>query len=245
MNPAIADPLNPEHPPTLGELKPILEGALRDAHFAARVDLRGVGSVLDLTVLSHKAPFDRTLDAANAWMASVGIGGTATFNDFHDIVVTLSTAAEVHKLTTALLEPHIRAHAVADELSGLLEAHHLSSSIELQGTHAVEVVLAGDELEAVAGFAAKLDAPAIEAGLALHRPRGMRRLAERLQWLVTGALGSAVCATATPGCAHDPDHITLHLTIDQAQRLTQRLPCPTQDNPIATCPVRSASRGIS
>ncbi|MEU4659494.1 hypothetical protein AB0G32_37125 [Streptomyces sp. NPDC023723] len=95
----------------------------------------------------------------------------------------------------------------------------------------MKVTLADDDLSAAVRFAARLGAAGIDAGLAINRPRGMRRLTERLQWLVTGTVGTTVHADATPGCTHAPDLITLHLTIDQAQSLAQRLTpvCAPQD----------------
>ncbi|MBT2412067.1 hypothetical protein J7I94_16070 [Streptomyces sp. ISL-12] len=216
-------PTPPQAPQPAAALEQHLEEALCHAHFAARVDLADNGAALQLTMLSSLTPFDRTVEAATAWLSSVGINGTAAFNEAYDIVLTLDTAAAVRQFVAVLLEPRIRAHTAADDLAELLSAHGLLHRVRLQGTSAMEVTLADDDLSAAVRFAAGLGAVGIDAGLMLNRPRGMRRLAERLQWLVTGAVGSAVHAAATPGCSHSPDLVTLHLTVDQAQSLAQRL----------------------
>ncbi|MFK0120139.1 hypothetical protein [Streptomyces sp. NPDC090994] len=230
----------PTAPQPAAALEQHLEGALHRAHFAARANLAADGAALQLTMLSSQTPFDRTIEAATTWLSSAGIDGTATFNEAYDIVLTLPTATAIHRLVAVLLEPRIRAHTTADNLAELLSAHGLPHHVRLQGTSTIEVTLADDDLSTTVRFADRLGAAGIDAGLTLDRPRGMRRLAERLQWLVTGTVGSTVHTAATPECAHSPDLITLDLTLDQAQSLTQRLRPAGEDHGTTTGADRSA-----
>ncbi|CAL9412441.1 hypothetical protein [Streptomyces sp. enrichment culture] len=227
MTPSGNHPAPPATFPPAIEAKEHLDDALAQAHFAARVDAGDDGKSLHLTVFSQA--FDRTVEAATTWLAEAGVDGTATLDEALNLVITLPTAAAVDQLATTLLEPRIRAHTAADDLAELLSCAGLGHHISLLGTHAVEVTLADDDLAdddlgaAVRRFAALLGASSIDDGLTLNRHRGVRRLAERLEWLVTGAVGSAVRTETTPGCAHAPNRIALQLTIDQARHLTQRL----------------------
>ncbi|GAA4782354.1 hypothetical protein [Streptomyces ziwulingensis] len=174
---------------------------------------------------------DRTVESATAWLTKAGIDGTAAFDEARDIVITLPTSAAVDQLATVLLDPCIRAHTAADDLVELLSSAALVHHVGLLGTHAVEVTLADGDLGAAIQFAALLGAGGIDDGLTLSRPRGMRRLAERLQWLVTGAVGTTVHTDVRPGYVHDPDH----LTIDQARHLTQRLVLAATGTDRAAC----------
>ncbi|MFE4212263.1 hypothetical protein [Streptomyces sp. NPDC056844] len=180
------------------------------------------GTALSLTVHSSEVPFDCTVEAATAWMASTGIDGTAACREPGLITLTVATASAVQELIPVLLDPYIRARTTATQVADLLQDHDLVSGIATLGTHAVEVTFGNDDLDSAIGFAALLGAPGIDAGLALHHPDGLHGLAERIQWLVTGIVGTTVYASAVPGCAHAPDQITLQLTIEQARILLQR-----------------------
>jgi hypothetical protein len=68
-----------------------------------------------------------------------------------------------------------------------------------------------------------LGAPGLDRGLDPARNKHLRRLAERLSWLVTGVTGSLAYAEAVPGCAHTPDQITLFLGRDHARRFIDRI----------------------
>ncbi|GGZ73491.1 hypothetical protein ACFOOM_00745 [Streptomyces echinoruber] len=212
----------------------VLDDALEKARFAARVDAGDDGAALKVTVLSSKAPFDRTVGDATAWLAGAGIEGTAALNDVYDIVLTLRTAASVDRCIAVLLDPYIGAHTAAAHLDDCLKGHGLTGEITVLETH-VELALPDDELGSAVTLAALLGAPGIGDDLVLTRRRGLRRLAERLRWLLTGAVGSVVPVTAEPGCAHAPERVTVHLTIGQAHRLAQCLARPAQDTPPAGC----------
>ncbi|MFI8194027.1 hypothetical protein ACIF8T_35645 [Streptomyces sp. NPDC085946] len=235
MNSSVAKAAHSPQP--AAPLQQFLEDALQDARFAARIDTAGDESALNVTLLSSKTPFDRTVEAADAWLARAGIEATAALNTGYDIVLTLRTQASVHQLITVLLDPHIRAHTTATQLADLLESHCLFSDVTVHDTHTIEIVLPDDNLRAAVGFAALLGSPGIDGGLALHRPRGMRRLAERIQWLLSGVVASTVRVTAVPGCAHAADQLTIRMSIDQTRRLAQRLaretPQPRPDLTVA------------
>ncbi|MFJ8886589.1 hypothetical protein ACIRJR_24685 [Streptomyces sp. NPDC102402] len=216
-------PAQPEVPQPAAPLQQLLDGAVREAYFAANVDVPEHGTALSLTVHSSDAPFDRTVEAATAWMTSTGIDGTAAYNETGFIVITMTTAAAVHQLIAVLLNPHIRARTTAAQLTHLLQTQDLMSGITTLGVRAIELTLADDDdLDTAIRFAALLGAPGIAVALVPHRPDRLFCLAERIKWLVRGAVGSAVSATADPGCAHAPDQITLRLTIEQTNALLQR-----------------------
>ncbi|GAA2439673.1 hypothetical protein [Streptomyces glaucus] len=206
----------------------LLEEALADARFVARVEA-GDGGALDLVVLSHKAPFDRAVAAAREWLAEAGIDGSAAFNDLQDVVLTLPTSGAVERLVEVLLEPHIRAYTTITQLGEALEDHGLLSNITAGGTCTVELGLSDEGLASAVELASLLGAPSINGGLDLSDLDGMDRLADRLQWLISGVVGSEVSAKASPGCAHEQEEITLYLTVEQARGLTQRLVCSARN----------------
>ncbi|MFI6209119.1 hypothetical protein ACIBAI_22390 [Streptomyces sp. NPDC051041] len=224
-------------PRSAASLQQDLEDALALAEFAARVTVAKDGRALDLTVLSSsKAPFDRTVKAATEWLKRADIEGAAAFNDAYDIVLTLPTSASVERFIEVFLEPLIRVHTTATQLDGLLDYHLVTGDALVQGPHAIELILPGDGLDAVVKLASLLGAPSIAEGLQLHDREGMRRLADRLKWLITGVVQSTARATAVPGCAHAPDHATLDLTTPQARLLAQRLAQLAQDLPAVSRP---------
>ncbi|WP_405388074.1 hypothetical protein OG596_08945 [Streptomyces sp. NBC_01102] len=215
-------PAQPEVPQPAAPLQQLLDGAVHEAYFAAHVSSEEDGTALSLTVHSSEAPFEHTVEAATAWMTRAGIDGTIAYNESGLIVITMATAAAVHQLIAVLLDPHIRARTTATQMAELLQAKDLAGGIATLGAQAIEVTLADDDLDTATGFAALLGAPGIDVGLVLHHPDGLLRLAERIKWLVTGVVGTAVYASAVSGCAHAPDQITLQLTIKQARVLLQR-----------------------
>jgi hypothetical protein len=227
-------PSSPDAAPA-APLRQLLHDALEDAHFVGHVEAAGDGSALKAILYSHRAPFTESLEA-NDWLSKAGVFATATLNEGHYVVITLPTAASVHQLITSLLTPWITAHTVAKQLVDLLETRGVISDVAV-GTSSLALCLCDDELGSVVRLAGMLGAPGIDSGLVLLRKRGMRRLTERIQWLITGVVGSAARAVTEPGCAHQQDSLTLHLTIDQARRLVGRLetsPLPSQDRSPAT-----------
>ncbi|MEU6405471.1 hypothetical protein [Streptomyces sp. NPDC046985] len=216
-------------PQTAAPLQRLLQDALREAGFEATVYPADDGAALNLTLYSRHTPF--ATEAAARWLDEAGVVADVTLDGggSSSPVLTLHTEESVRRLIARLLDPWTRAYSALAPLVDLLEAHGVISDADV-GTHAVALELPDDMLASAVILAALLGAPAIDAGLDLNRPRGLRRLADRMQWLVTGVVGSEVTATARRGCAHDPDRLTLRLTIEQAQRLTHRLD-PTQAPP--------------
>ncbi|MEU6405287.1 hypothetical protein [Streptomyces sp. NPDC046985] len=214
---------------TAASLQQILLDALRAAGFEATVRPASDGAALTLTLYSrHKTPV-ATVQAAARWLDEAGVVADVTLSDdgSSSPVLTLPTEESVRRLIAALLDPWTRAYATLAPLADFLESHSVISDVDVD-TQAVELTLPDDMLASAVTLAALLGAPAIDAGLDLNRPWGLRRLAGRMQWLVTGVVGSEVTATAAQGCAHDPDRLTLRLTIEQAHRLTRRLSHPTE-----------------
>ncbi|MFJ4322274.1 hypothetical protein ACIP3A_04010 [Streptomyces tricolor] len=99
------------------------------------------------------------------------------------------------------------------------------------GPDVITLRLEGDRLASAVRAAELLGAPDIALDLELGRLRGQYRLAERIEYLVTGITGSPLNAVAEPGCAHADENLTLYLSVDQADRLLQRLTHPTRDEP--------------
>ncbi|UFQ99786.1 hypothetical protein KBP30_00375 [Streptomyces sp. Go40/10] len=218
ISPDDAAPPRPAAP-----LHATLTSALEEARFEAQVSPGADDSALDLTVYSSKAPWQETTpEAASAWLAENGLAAEVSLNDGYCIVITLYTARAVEKFIAVALDPWMRAHTTATQLADVLDAHGLTFDVDVSA-HFIEVALADANLHSAVKVAALLSAPGIADGLNVHRPRGVRRLADRVRWLLTGVVGSEVDITADPGCAHVQEHLTLRATIDQARRLTQRL----------------------
>ncbi|MET8561194.1 hypothetical protein ABZV75_11640 [Streptomyces flaveolus] len=225
---------SPSRPPddtdtlSAAELRQRLDDAFVQVRLAARVEAAPDGTALDLTLLTAgRMPFDRDPAQANTWLTENGIDAIATFNECMDIVIRLRTAEAVHRLTSLLLGSRIVTHAAAAALVGTLAPHALRYEVAVPGAGQIRLFLhdsAGEKT--VPAFAALLGGPGIEADLDLSRARGIRRITDRLSWLLTGITGSLVPAQGTPGCTHEPDQVELYLDPDQAQLLAQRLNRP-------------------
>ncbi|KUO04807.1 hypothetical protein [Streptomyces caeruleatus] len=222
--------------PSAAELHKHLDDAFVAARIAARVEA-APGAALDLTLLTAgRMPFDRDPDQANAWLAEHSIDASARFNDAMDIVIRLPTAEAVHRLTALALDARIATHAAAAALDGALAAHRLAYEVEVTGPGQLSLVLHGSE-DAGTGpaFAALLGAPGIDAGLDLARGRGIRRLTDRLAWLLTGVTESLVQAQGSTGCRHEPDRVELYFDPGQADLLTRRLEQASSTDQSNTC----------
>ncbi|SFY48734.1 hypothetical protein STEPF1_01960 [Streptomyces sp. F-1] len=221
------------NPPTVPEqatvgsavaLKQQLEDALREAAFTSSVESADDGTALKLAVYSSMyCPFEDTVEAASDWLREVGIDATAARDEeTFRIVLTLPTADSVRTLIATLLQPWITARTTAKHLDDVLSDHGLDATIDV-GTKALSLHLAEDELDSAVTLARLLGAPDIEEDLPLHRRRGVRRLTERILWLITGVVGSPVSADIEPACEHEVDRLTIGMSLEQAHRLTQRL----------------------
>ncbi|MDT0439997.1 MULTISPECIES: hypothetical protein [Streptomyces] len=116
-------------------------------------------------------------------------------------------------------------YTAAEALHGALSAHALAFDIHVHSDSLILLLLHDSlELGTAAAFARLLGSSAdLAAGLDLNRPRGVRRLAERMTWLVIGVTGCRVLVDGDPGCGHAPDHLALYLTGEQAHHLANRI----------------------
>lgn len=219
------DGLPTTDPADSASLRLLLDQAFEDGGFTARVETGGGDALVSATLLSTRFPFGSSAPLAAAWLEQEAVApARARLDDALNIVLDLSSAAAVQRLIAVLLEPHIRAHTTAIALREILAGHRVAHTADVHGADAVALTLwdcAG--LDTAALFAGLLGATCISDGLDLSRKRHLRRLADRLTWLATGITGSPVKAEATPGCAHEPDHVTFLLTPGQASRLARRL----------------------
>ncbi|RRR75872.1 hypothetical protein [Streptomyces sp. RP5T] len=203
-----------------------LDTAFRQAGVEANVQAGPAQVAVSVTLYSRLPAFAHTAEAATAWMCDNGIDGEARLDPetFH-IVIALRTEPAVDRFTDLLLTPHIQTRTAAISLAEALGAHTLFTSVHTDlATHTIKVELNdnADVLTAVT-VAGLLGAPGLDRGLDLTRTKQLHRLAERLSWLVTGVTGSFAYAETVPGCAHDPDQITLILNSDQVLRLVDRI----------------------
>ncbi|GKQ33496.1 hypothetical protein [Streptomyces sp. A012304] len=223
--------MTPSAPPTApatGLQKDLID-TLDKAHFQALVGKGEVEGSLDLTVYSQKAPFTNDREAAQ-WLDQAGIAATATLNEGLYVVLNLHTADAVLRFIDLLLMPWVTAYTAADQLETLLDSHAVTSDLAV-GTAGIALTLAEDDLACVVTLASLLGAPGIDSGLVLHRRRGIRRLAERMKWLLSGIVGSAVQATAEAGCEHACARLEVNLTVEQTHRLLDRLDATQHSTP--------------
>ncbi|MFF7097788.1 hypothetical protein ACFY9A_36200 [Streptomyces rubradiris] len=222
MNTASAGPAGTVAPQPAAPLLAVLSDALDEAGFVTET-APGADDALTVTVYSSKAPWEETTpESANDWLARNKIAATASLNDGDYVVITLSTAEAVSRFIAVALDPWLRVHTTADQLADALEAHSLPHEVAVSA-HFIELILPDEGLSSAVQLAALLGAPRLADGLNLRRARGMRRLAERIQWLLTGVAGSDVDVIAEPGCAHAEDRLTIRSTVDQARLLTRRI----------------------
>ncbi|AZS87246.1 hypothetical protein ELQ87_25675 [Streptomyces griseoviridis] len=207
------------------ELRQVLDDELAKARISARVDVLQFGTVLEIVFLgSGKLPFDSDPVQAGIWLAKHSVDGRARFTPEQDLAVTLTTVTAVHQVVAAIADPHTLMYAAAAALDDALSAYPLPAETRVHSDHVVMLLLHDSlELGTAAGFARLLGGQDPDAGLDLNRPRGVRRLAERIGWLATGVTGSRVLVDGIPGCGHAPDHLALYLTAEQARRVTERI----------------------
>lgn len=204
----------------------LLDAAFRDAVAEANVSPGPSGTAVSVTLFTHMQPFTQTPEAAAKWLREHHIDGAARFDDDgFNLVVDLRTADAVHEFTDLLPAPDIRLRAAAADLAKELSPHNLSASVraDLASRRVCLTLDDNDDERTASALAGLLGAPGIDERLHLGRNKHLRRLAERLTWLLCGVTGSAIYADTIPGCAHRPDHIMLDLTLDQARKLIDRL----------------------
>ncbi|MFG2683867.1 hypothetical protein [Streptomyces sp. NPDC048392] len=200
-----------------------LEEALKEADFLASIETADDGLSLHVTMYSSKCRFGDSVEDSTEWLHQTGIDATAALDEkTFRVVMTLPSADSVRRFIAALLQPWITARTTAAALADVLSDHGLDCTIDV-GTASLSLLVTDDELDAAVLLAHLLGAPDIGTDLPRHRPRGIRRLTERVRWLITGVVGSPVSTEIEHGCAHEADRLTIELTLEQARRLTQRL----------------------
>ncbi|MFJ6898241.1 hypothetical protein [Streptomyces hokutonensis] len=241
------NPLAPHHPDNHDVetadpacLRRRLDEAFEDADFTARVDTGIAPALVSATLYTgSKTPF-ASLEEAAAWLAKEAVEASARLDDMDNIVIDLRTAPAVELLISVLLGPHIRAQTTATGLHKVLAGHGLEHTVHVLIDSIVVILTDSAEQGTATTLAGLLGAPDLDAGLDLNLDGDLRRFADHLALLITGAVGSLVLAGAVPGCTHEPDQVTLGLTLAQARLLTLRLG-PTRVP--ATVPSSSAGQG--
>ncbi|WP_019070752.1 hypothetical protein [Streptomyces hokutonensis] len=227
----MSDPLAPHHPhnhdgaEAAGPacLRRRLDEAFEGADFTARVDTGLAPALVSATLYTgSKMPFASPEEAA-AWLEKEAVDASARLDDMDNIVIDLRTASAVELLISVLLGPHIRAQTTATGLHKVLADHGLEHTVHVLVDSIVVILRDSAEQGTATTLAGLLGAPHLDAGLDLNLDGDLRRFADHLALLITGAVGSLVLAGAVPGCAHEPDQVTLGLTLDQARLLTLRL----------------------
>ncbi|WP_405614358.1 hypothetical protein OG292_16595 [Streptomyces sp. NBC_01511] len=208
-------------------LESVLAQAVDRARVTGRVGLREGAEcgTLELTLLgSSRLPFSLNTGEATAWLVATGVDATAGYDEDNNLVIALRGKTGVDQLVQRLLAPFMYAESVRERLGNALAQHRLHVAVEVEDERSLALeVRDSDGLEAAVQLSAVLGADSIGAGLKLHKPGGMRKLADRMRLLLTGALGAGVRVLAEPGCAHAEDELLIHLTVEQGLRLAGRI----------------------
>ncbi|MEY9875732.1 hypothetical protein ABH931_005236 [Streptacidiphilus sp. MAP12-33] len=137
------------------------------------------------------------------------------------------TPQAVRALAAALLGTHAAAREAAQSLGAALAAAGIEVTVREQGAEHVVFSMNDfdweDKTAGAVSLAACLGGQEAVDDLPLYRRSGRRKLARRLRLLLTGAVGPVAMAM-DEGCGiHEPDHVSLKLSLDQAERLGARL----------------------
>lgn len=213
-----AEPVTPR-----GHLQRLLDRAQIVARVEPADDLPGLrvvllsGSRLPFTHFAHA-------DEATTWLTEAGIQATAGTDEDGNVVLHLPTDT-VDAVGELLASAYIRAEAAAGTLQhALLQAGIGLAEVTVAEKDAVVVEIADcDNLATGVELGVLLGADHLAQGLPLHRPKGMRKLGQRLGLVLTGAVGRGVDVLAAPGCEHRDDRLVISLDVEQAVRLAERL----------------------
>lgn len=205
----------------------LLQQLLDRARITARVEPADGPSALRVVLLGRsRLPFIHFGNAgeATAWLKNAGIEATADTDEDDNVVLHLpaDTVDAARELLTA---DYIRAEDAADALQHALHQGGIELvevTVEAKGAVIIEIA-DSDNLATGVNLGVLLGADEIGQGLELHRPRGMRKLARRLRFVLTGVVGRGVDVRAEPGCEHRDHRLLIGLRIDQAPRLAERL----------------------
>ncbi|WP_405749351.1 hypothetical protein OG232_04400 [Streptomyces sp. NBC_01411] len=210
----------------------VLSDAVNRANIAGRVDIRdgAAGPTLELTLLTgNRMPFSLDLAKARAWLAEgPGIEADATHDAADNLVITPRSEGAVHHLIARLIAPHILAESVGQQLRDALTHHQLSAYVEIRRSDLIQVEIRdGNELAQAVRLSALLGADKIADKLKLGRPKGIHKLADRMAWLLIGALGPGVRVKAHIGCGcaceDGEDAVHVGLSVAQASLLVERI----------------------
>lgn len=204
-----------------------MQQSLDRARITARVESADDRTTLRVVLLgSSRLPFLHFLDAGEAteWLKNAGIEATADTDEEDNVVLHLP-ADTVDAVRDLLTTAYIRAEDAADTLQHALHQAGVDLAevtVETQDALVIEIA-DSDNLETGVNLGVLLGADDIAHGLTLHRPKGMRKLAHRLQLALTGAVGRCVSVHAEPGCEHRDDRLLIGLHADQAPLLVSRI----------------------
>ncbi|MFF2189744.1 hypothetical protein [Streptomyces sp. NPDC058155] len=204
-----------------------MQQSLDRAGLSAHVDMADDQSTLRVVLLSgSRLPFAHYRDAgeATAWLKNAEIRATADTDEEDNVVLHLPGGA-VDAVRDLLTTAYIRAEDAADTLQHALHQAGVDlAEVTVETLDALVIEIADcDNLETGVNLGVLLGADDIAHGLRLHRPKGMRKLAHRLQLVLTGAVGRGVSVHAEPGCEHRDDRLLVGLHADQAPRLVSRI----------------------
>jgi hypothetical protein len=216
--------ITPAAPQPAAPLRQDLQRKADEASMPALVEPGEDGTSLVFSLYPQRQlPFKARDSAVRAWLSENGIEGDATRDEGGlTIMLHLPTATSVHRIITVLLEPLIRVNVIAGRLQKALNDHGIYVSLKTS-TRAITLDLVDDELGSTVAMAGLLGVPRIDHGLDLRHRDGMRGLVKRMRYFISGIVGSDVVVKAQPGSARMSDQLTLRLTIDQADRLAERL----------------------
>ncbi|MFD4113218.1 hypothetical protein ACFWSJ_07165 [Streptomyces niveus] len=204
-----------------------MQRSLDRARITARVESADDRTTLRVVLLgSRRLPFAHYRDAGEAteWLKNAEIRATADTDEEDNVVLHLPGGA-VDAVRDLLTTAYIRAEDAADTLQHALHQADIDlAEVTVKTLDALVIEIADcDNLETGVNLGVLLGADDIAHGLTLHRPKGMRKLAHRLQLVLTGAVGRGVSVHAEPGCEHRDDRLLIGLHTDQAPRLVSRI----------------------
>lgn len=205
----------------------LLQQSLDRARITARVEPADDQTPVRVVLLgSNRLPFLHFLDAgeANAWLKNAGIEATADTDDEDNVVLHLP-AGTVDAVRELLTTDYVRAEEAADTLQHALHQAGIGlAEVTVESLDAVVIEIAdSDNLQTGVALGVLLGADDIAQDLVLHRPKGMRKLAQRLELLLTGAAGRGVFVHAEAGCEHRDDRLLIGLHIGRVSRLADRI----------------------
>ncbi|MFD6329287.1 hypothetical protein ACFWGI_06870, partial [Streptomyces niveus] len=177
-----------------------------------------------------RVPFELTAEAAQQWLDLEEINARAYLDELGYLVVAFPVGAEdaAHAFTEILTTKALQAQDIVDALQETLDKHGLGAdaavSVQLPNPILIEIT---DRLDTAVALGVLLGADHIAEKLKPGRRKGMRKLANRLRLVLSGALGHGITTSAEPGCEHKADRLAIGLSLAQATTLTGRIAATT------------------